>query len=257
MKLLLVGRAGSRAVDWSGYALLRDNVQHFIEGGEPTERFAALHGIEKAVDCGSSQVDAARLRGEVLRAWYALWSVSLDRAAVSLRTRAVLTGCTEGPTARGTVRALQVGWELPVVVGGRAGRVSESAKHFVAAVMLLTENVVDGDRLDVRRHGTPPRFARSRAGDGYGVVSTPRVRWSRLPLKAMIVAAFAVGCSAGWTPPPKTPPDVEAEQEATTNVERRNVEDRQEPILAPPPAYGNKVVRAQAQNQTRSAGSSN
>jgi hypothetical protein len=253
VKLLLCGHAGSRACDWSGYALLRDNVQHYLEAGEPTQRFAALHGIERAVDSGQCLVEAARLRGEVLRAWYALWAVPMDRAAVSLRTRAILIGSTELPTARGTVRAQQVGWELPVDPGGSL-RVPEAAKRFVTAVLAVTERVVDGNRLEIRRYGAAPRFAEQTHGVAQ---APPLVRLATvmgLALKALCVGLAASGCSAGWTPPPKTPPDIEAEQKPTTNVEQRREQDERAPIVAPPPAYGNKVVRLQA-SQTARAGS--
>jgi len=243
--LLLVGRAGSCACDWSGYALLRDNVQHYLEAGEATERFAALHGIERAVDSGQCLVEAARLRGEVLRAWYALWAVPMDRAAVSRRTRAILIGSAERPTAQGTVRARQVGWELPVDPG-ESLRVPEAAKRFVTAVLALTELVVDGNRLEIRRYGAAPRFAEQtpEAAQAPTVVRRPTVMG--LALKALCVGLVAIGCSAGWTPPPKTPPDVEAEQKPTTNVEQRPGQDEQTPIVAPPPAYGNKIVRLTA-----------
>jgi hypothetical protein len=253
VKLLLVGRAGSRACDWSGYALLRDNVQHYLEAGEPTERFTALHGIERAVDSGQCLVDAARLRGEVLRAWYALWAVPMDRAAVSLRTRAILVGSAELPSARGTVSAQQVGWELPVDPDGSL-RVAEAAKRFVTAVLAVTERVVDGNRLEIRRYGAAPRFAEETPGPARAPALVRRPTVMGLALKALCVGLVTIGCSAGWTPPPKTPPDVEAEQKSTTNVEQRREQDEQAPIVAPPPAYGNKVVRLQA-HQTARAGS--
>lgn len=49
MKLLFVASTDSRACDWSGYALLRDNVQHFIEGGEPSRVAEAAHGFVAAI----------------------------------------------------------------------------------------------------------------------------------------------------------------------------------------------------------------
>jgi len=173
MKLLLIGRAGARTCEWSGYALLRDNVQHFIEDGEPSERFASLHALEKAVDQGGTVVDAACLRGEVLRAWYALSLIPLELAAVSIRTRAILTGSAHVPPARGTVLAEQVGWELPASAGG-PDAVADAASRFVATVLELTEQAVDGDELEVRREGPPPRFARPG-------VSTVTVRAVGLP----------------------------------------------------------------------------
>lgn len=160
MKLILDGHGGARACDWSGYALLRDNVQHFIEEGTPTPRFAALHEIETAVDAGRCSVDAARLRNEVLRAWYMLWAVPLVRAAVSLRTRAILTGSDEVPPVDGTVCAERAGWQLPVDSAG-SEPVAGAAKRFVAVVLSVTDQAGKGDVVEVRRHGSPPRFAAS------------------------------------------------------------------------------------------------
>jgi hypothetical protein len=158
VKLLLVGSADSRVCDWSGYALLRDNIQHFIEGGDPTGRFRALHEIERAVDDGYCFVDAARLRGEVLRGFYALGRVQLEQAAVSLRTRAILTESTKAPTASGTVIARQVRWKLPLDLDGSV-RIADAVHGFVTAVLAITERAVDGDRLEVRRYGRAPQFS--------------------------------------------------------------------------------------------------
>jgi hypothetical protein len=158
MKLLLSRRAMSYACDWREYALVRDNVQHFIEGGEPSRRFAALHGMERAVDAGSATVDAAQLRGEVLRAWYALSGVPAANAAVSLRTRVILTGNARGPARRKTAAAAPLGWSLPVALAP-GERVAEGGKRFVATVLALTQDAVDGDTIEVRREGHAPRHA--------------------------------------------------------------------------------------------------
>jgi hypothetical protein len=175
VKLVFIGRAGVLTCEWSDYALLRDNVQHFIEGGEPSERFRALHAIETAVDRGRSVVDAACLRGEVLRAWNALSRLPLDRAAVSIRTRAILTGSANTPPSRGTVLAEQVGWELPASAGG-PDAVADAARRFVALVLDLTEGAVDGDELEVRREGSPPRFTLLVRGTPRTSDTMPRAR---------------------------------------------------------------------------------
>lgn len=159
MKIVLVGKTGTRVFDWGSYALLRDNVQHFIEQGEPSERFEALHGIERAVDEGRHYVDASRLRGEVLRAWCALWKIRLESAAISLRTRAILTGNTDLPSARGTLSARAAGWNLPIA-GATDAPVPRAARRFIQAVLVLTDTAVDGDMLEVRCVGEGPRFTR-------------------------------------------------------------------------------------------------
>jgi len=159
MKLIITGREGSRTFDWMEFALIRDNVQHYIESGEPTHRCAALHAIEQAVDRGHCTVSAARLRGEVLHAWCALAHVPLDEAALSLRTRAILTGSGDEPTARGTLPARVAGWRLPVLGPGKVS-VIRAAERFVSAVLVLTQTAHDRDLLQIRRQGPPPRFVR-------------------------------------------------------------------------------------------------
>lgn len=151
MKLTFQCRSRSLSCDWKTFALLRDNVQHYIEHGIPSERFSALHAIEEAVDTGQKLLDAATLRGEVLQAWYALWKVPLEDAAVSLRTRAILTRCPDRPAVRCTIRAREVGWDLPIAAAA-ASPVARAASPFVEAVLAVTETAGDGDELEVRCH---------------------------------------------------------------------------------------------------------
>jgi hypothetical protein len=132
MRLVISTPGGARACDWESYALLRDNVQHYLEQGVPSERFAALHAIELAVDEGVQRVDAARLRGEVLRAWSALWDIELQDAAVSLRTHAILTDGSAGAAVRGTVQARLAGWALPLQ-GAEQARIPQAAARFIEA----------------------------------------------------------------------------------------------------------------------------
>jgi hypothetical protein len=150
MKLVFTGRAGAGLCDWESFALLRDNVQHFVEGGLQSGRFSALHGIARAVDGDACIVDAVRLRLEVLQAWSALWSVRVDGAAVSSRTRAIREhrvvpagGSVTGP-AIANVDLLQFAgnWSAPV---------PKAAGSFVTAVLSLTNTAVAGDLLEVRR----------------------------------------------------------------------------------------------------------
>jgi hypothetical protein len=146
MQLTLTGRSGSLPCTWASYALIRDNVQHFIERGSPSERFSILHGIEQAVDFGRCSVNAAQLRGEVVRALYALKRVPMRDAAVSVRTRALLTGAAERPRVRSTVRARNAGWRLPVAAPSDQN-VAESGASFLNAVLALTESSADGDTV--------------------------------------------------------------------------------------------------------------
>lgn len=66
MKLQMIGCGGERTCDWRSYALLRDNVLHYVESGVRSGRFRALHALARAVDSGACTVDAVRLRHETL-----------------------------------------------------------------------------------------------------------------------------------------------------------------------------------------------
>jgi hypothetical protein len=160
MHLVFLAGEQRYSCGWSSYALLRDNVQHFAEHGTASERFAALHGLEQAVTSGHSSVEASRLRGEVLGATFVLGGVVMDDAAISLRTRAIMTASACLPEVRGTVQASQVGWELPVAADS-SSNLLEHAKPFIRAVLAVTAAAVDGDAVQVWREGDPPRFARA------------------------------------------------------------------------------------------------
>lgn len=150
IQLLLQGREQARRVEWSQYALMRDNVQHYLEFGQPQNSFAALHGLERAVDSGRGRIRARELRQEVQGAWDGLAGIKLEQSAVSLRTRAIMTSCDQAPQVRGTVVARLAGWELPVH-GAASQPVRELLRGFVDVVLSLTEDASEDDELTVAR----------------------------------------------------------------------------------------------------------
>lgn len=160
MNLIVKGSEGRRVFDWGSYALLRDNVQHFIEAGQPNGRFPELHGIEGAVDGGSYFADAPRLRGEILRAMTALRLVPLNAAALTSRTRAIMTGTPAAPEPCPSVDARSVGWDLPVTVASANDSIPAAAVAFIDAVLSVTSGAVDGDLIHIRRVGDAPAFLR-------------------------------------------------------------------------------------------------
>ena len=163
MQLAFRNTQGTVRTNWSEYALLRDNVQHYLENGAPSERFAALHAKERAVDGQVAVLDAARLRGEVLGAWYALKKFDLESTAVSLRTHLLLSGLLPPPRVRGTLLAARAGWSLPVTESEQSlGEVcGASSRRF----------------LQLRR-------PRSTAIDSWFRVSQRRVRALHMPRRA-------------------------------------------------------------------------
>jgi hypothetical protein len=240
LRLVLALGTTSHECEWSRYALFRDNVQHFIESGKVTSRFSALHSIEMAVMDGSQSVNAARLRGEVLGAIFSLGGLSLDRAAISLRTRAIMTGNTRAPLIRGTALANQVGWGLPISAPGETSVLSVT-KPFAVAVLALTAAAEDGDMVEVRREGKPPALAQDGAtssadsggGHGFGPASFG-------------LAALLLACSAT----PIRPPASVDETQLQTKQEQLEPNERP-PVVAPPPAYGHKVVRVGSVDRTK------
>ena len=247
MKLFIKGQAGTRVCDWESYALLRDNVQHYLEQGEPSCRFPALHGLELAVDAGAQTVDASRLRGEVLRAWCALWKVRLDEAAISLRTRAILTRNPELPDVRGTIAARQAGWALPLTAAAETP-VPRAARRFIQTVLVLTKASVDGDELEIRcvTSETPKVPGGALAGSA-GPSSAPTARGRLVAALTAVAAALGLflvaGCGAAVSQPTQAPLSDASEAGQLSEAHPADEQGDQAPIIAPP-AYGNKVVRS-------------
>lgn len=146
MKLAITGRQGAGLCEWDEFALLRDNVQHYVEAGTQGGRFRALHGIASAVDGKPYVVDAVRLRIEVLQAWEALSGTNLEHAAVSTRTLSIRDG-SPIPSYEGTTSLIAT----PSWSRDRSVPVPKAAQAFVAAVLSLTRTAVAGDVLQVRR----------------------------------------------------------------------------------------------------------
>jgi hypothetical protein len=122
MQLVFRSARGAVRVRWADYALSRDFVLEHLEQGHPSERFAALHSIGRAAEGRFEFVDAARLRGEILRAWSALRRFDFAESAVAPRSAAA-----------------------------RDGSVQTMLGRFIGAVMTITEHALDGDTLVVAR----------------------------------------------------------------------------------------------------------
>lgn len=150
MQLIFKSPRGETLLDWAEYALLRDNVQHYLESGPGQKVFTALHAVERVVDGEPVSVSALELRRELQRAWSALADLKLAESAVSLRTRAILTGCERPPPVRGTVIAKHTGWSLPVE-GDDQQPLRTHLASFVEALLAVTNSAAMGDRLRVGR----------------------------------------------------------------------------------------------------------
>lgn len=80
---------GSVEQRWTHCALLRDNVQHHLEGGKPSREFECLHTIGEAPAQRVVSVLARQLRAELERARQGLAGIPAASLAVSRGTLAV------------------------------------------------------------------------------------------------------------------------------------------------------------------------
>ena len=121
MSLLFKGPRGSVEQRWIVYALLRDNVQHYLEGGTPTEEFASVHGITEALGGKAVTVGAQALRRELVRAREEISDRPVSELAVSVRTLAVINLLWPPPEKRETMLLSACGRDIPFIdiTGGK------------------------------------------------------------------------------------------------------------------------------------------
>ncbi|HYQ30719.1 MAG TPA: hypothetical protein VER04_25985, partial [Polyangiaceae bacterium] len=133
-------------------------------------------------------------------------------------------------------------WELPLATDAQTP-IPRAARRFIRTVLTLTETAVDGDALEVRC--VSPGAGRQ-CSSPTGVSRPERARVS---LKSRLLGAVAIGfsvASCGGAPLASSgaprfdlSPVDPVTQAPTTDQEIHNPR-----LVAPPPAYGNKVVRA-------------
>jgi hypothetical protein len=81
---------GTHSLSCAGGAVgvLRDNVEHFLEGGKQSERFRQLHLLADIPwSSGITALEPNELRLELLMAWDGVWRVPTRDIIVSLQTR--------------------------------------------------------------------------------------------------------------------------------------------------------------------------
>ena len=100
-------------------ALLRDNVQHYLENGAPSGRFAAIHSLADAHwVAGAKHLNPGELALELEVAWPCLRDIPIELLAISIRTRAALSNARRPPDIRGTILHRFVQWPLPLKLDG-------------------------------------------------------------------------------------------------------------------------------------------
>ncbi|MEO8181869.1 MAG: hypothetical protein ABI895_23795 [Deltaproteobacteria bacterium] len=147
MSMTFVGPAGSVERRWIVYAMLRDNVQHHLEGGVPTPKFEALHQLGDALWRGKVSVSASQLRAELVEVT-AILSRSMDDYAVSLHTRAVCSCLLELPSRRRTDLAKLLEWTVPFPLEG-AVTLADAFGSLHEELLRITEGATTSDVVDV------------------------------------------------------------------------------------------------------------
>jgi hypothetical protein len=148
MSLVFSGPRGSFERRWIVYAMLRDNVQHHLEGGTPGPEFSALHTLSDVLLNGSATVSALKLRDEAERATV-LMGRPISDLAVSIRTRAVTTRVFPLPEVRGTLLASHAGWGLPFPLE-QARTLGDLLGSMVEELLRVTEGAREGNEVSVR-----------------------------------------------------------------------------------------------------------
>lgn len=148
MSFSFVGPAGSAEHRWIAYALLRDAVQHHIEGGKPTPEHAELHRVAEALGGKSIEIPAGRLRAQVQRAKQVLAEKSVAELAVSARTRSVLLYEWPPPADRQTWLLSECGVSLPVLTGHEK-TLDDVVGALLDDLLRITEGASDTDVVHV------------------------------------------------------------------------------------------------------------
>lgn len=148
MSLLFQAPGGTFEQRWIYYAMLRDNVQHHLEGGAPSEAFSALHAIARVLSAGRVVVPAARLRGELERARDEVLALPMSEFAVSLRTNAVISVTWPLPERRDTMLIRDASsTNIPIDPGMKT--LGDAFGHLVVSLLKVTGGAAADDVVEV------------------------------------------------------------------------------------------------------------
>jgi len=149
MSLLFSGPKGNVEERWVVYAALRDNVQHHLEGGMPSEAFGVLHRVTEALGGGQTDLSATNLRACALRVKDELCALPIEQMAISARTRAVISMTWPLPDKRETCLVADWGGTIPFLRGDES-TLGDVFGDLVDALIRITEEAGGGDVVEVR-----------------------------------------------------------------------------------------------------------
>jgi hypothetical protein len=149
MSLCFLGPRGSVEQPWIAYALLRDNVQHYLEKGRPSSAFEATHSIADALGGGRVVLPARTLRAELERARAALAGRAISDLAIGPRTRGVIDRTWPPPNAGDTTllgddRSKVVPWISPA-----AATLDHVFGPLIRSLLEITQECGEADVVEV------------------------------------------------------------------------------------------------------------
>ena len=113
MSLLFKGKTGEFEQRWIVYALLRDNIQHHLEGNSPTAVMGTIHRVTEALGGGTVRLEARALHREISDARKALAKMPFAKLAISVRTLAVVSLTWPPPDSNETMLLENQGKRMP------------------------------------------------------------------------------------------------------------------------------------------------
>lgn len=146
MSLSFVAPGGSVERRWIEYALLRDNVQHHLEGGAASAAFTHLHRVSEALGGGEIALPARALHEELVKA-KALLTRPIADLAISQRTRSVVE--LQWPPPPGATTTLLSATGITNVLNGREKTCGDSFGVLLQELLRITEAAPEGAQVRV------------------------------------------------------------------------------------------------------------
>jgi hypothetical protein len=147
MSLSYVGPKGSFEDRWIVFALLRDNVQHHLEGGTRSPDFADLHAISSALGGGQVKIDARALHAQLERA-AVLFPRPIDDLAISLLTKTAFHLLWPPRGEQETALVKDTMDSVPGILG-EPRTLHDVFGHFVEQLLAITEGAAEGEVVEV------------------------------------------------------------------------------------------------------------
>ncbi len=146
MSLSFITPRGSLERRWIEFALLRDNVQHHLEGGVPSAAFTNLHRITEALGGKELELPAKALREELLKA-EPLLKRPVAELAISMRTRTVVERIW--PIPPGAETKLVKDTSSTSVLDGREKELTDVFGVLLYGLLRITEGAGETEKLRV------------------------------------------------------------------------------------------------------------